>query len=65
MGIDPLLFLNSCKGVIFYFNDLKKFKKIYKGKIKYVPCLNDRKGESGLVRNEYFWQDLIVARLIF
>jgi hypothetical protein len=30
-----------------------------------MPCLHDRHAEGGAVKNEYFWQDLVVARLIF
>nr|WP_321404161.1 DUF268 domain-containing protein [uncultured Desulfobacter sp.] len=30
-----------------------------------MPCLHDRYEEGGITRNEYFWQDLIVAQYIY
>jgi len=38
---------------------------MYKGKIEIMPCLSDRYGEGGATKSEYFWQDLLVARLIY
>lgn len=30
-----------------------------------MPCLTDRYEEGGATKNEYFWQDLLVARSIY
>lgn len=32
--------------------------------MKLTPCLHDRYEEGGATKSEYFWQDLLVARLI-
>lgn len=64
LGIDPLKFLSSFKGLFLYFRDARDFRAIYKGKITYKACLHDRFTESSEIRHEYFWQDLFVSRLI-
>ena len=33
--------------------------------LKFYPCLHDNNKENGKINNEYFWQDLLVARWIF
>ena len=33
--------------------------------MKIVPCLQDRYEKGGTIKNEYFWQDLLVARSIY
>jgi hypothetical protein len=30
-----------------------------------MPCLHDWYEEGGTTRSEYFWQDLLVARMVF
>ena len=30
-----------------------------------MPCLQDRYEEGGVTKNEYFWQDLLIAREIY
>ena len=64
-GIDPLILLKSLRGIPFYIVDLINFKKKYSGKLNFMPCLHDRNAEGGATNNEYFWQDLLVARLVF
>lgn len=63
-GFDPRLCFRSLRGLPAYVRDLIFFRKSYKGKIRLTPCLNDRFEEGGGTRNEYFWQDLLVARAI-
>lgn len=65
IGINPFLFYLSIKGIPFYIRDWFKFKKKFVGKMIIAPCLNDRFGEGGDVKSEYFWQDLLVAQLIY
>ena len=48
-----------------YISDLLIFRMNYKGKIKLMPCFSDWRYDCGFVENEYFWQDLYVAREIF
>ena len=63
-GLDPLRFYRSLKGLPFFLNDLRKFRKSYKGKLELKPCLHDRFMEGGVTKSEYFWQDLLVAKWI-
>jgi hypothetical protein len=44
-------------------SDFIRFRMIYCGKMKIVPCLHDW-NEEGATKNEYFWQDLLVERMI-
>lgn len=63
-GIEPRRFLRSLRGLPSYFADRHKFAKNYQGYLKWKPCLHDRYDEGGDTKNEYFWQDLLVARWI-
>jgi SAM-dependent methyltransferase len=45
--------------------DFFRFRSGYAGRFEFVPCLHDWYDEGGTTRNEYFWQDLLVARMIF
>lgn len=63
-GFNPLLLIRSLRGFPEFLADFWSFRKIYAGKLVLAPCLHDRYEESGATRNEYFWQDLIVARWI-
>jgi hypothetical protein len=65
LGFDPLKTYNSIKGFPAFLRDLFEFRKIYNGKLVFNPCLGDRFKESGSIKSEYFWQDLLVAQQIF
>lgn len=65
LGINFKLAINSVKGLLRYLVDLKKFCSTYHGTIELAPCLHDWHEEGGSVKSEYFWQDLLVARIIF
>lgn len=64
MGLDFLRLYRSCRGLAPYIFSYYKFKKNNSQKIVLTPCLNDRYEEGGATNNEYFWQDLLVARMI-
>lgn len=64
-GIDPRKFIRSFRGFPRFFRDLRRFRAAYSGSLKLLPCLHDWYEEAGATSDEYFWQDLIVARLIF
>jgi SAM-dependent methyltransferase len=64
-GIDPRKLFHSLKGLPRFIRNLYQFKLAYKGRIELVPCLHDWYEEGGSTKNEYFWQDLVVARMIF
>lgn len=48
-----------------FVRDLLKFSYSYRGRLELLPCLHDWTEEGGATKNEYFWQDLLVARNIF
>lgn len=70
-GLDPKKTINTIRGLVPYYRDLKTIKNQEKlsqyflpwGKL--YPCLDDRFSESGAVKGHYFHQDLLVARKIF
>jgi len=45
--------------------NFSRFRSSYVGPLELLPCLHDWYEESGTTKNEYFWQDLLVARMIF
>ena len=64
--IDLLKLIRSIRSMPRYIRDLFRFRAAgYSGKLELVPCLHDWNEEGGETNNEYFWQDLIVARKIF
>lgn len=64
-GLDLRRLFRSLRGIPHFVVDWWKFRKDYSGKLTWVPCLHDRYEEGGTTKNEYFWQDLLVARWIF
>lgn len=63
-GINPLVFFRALREIPRYISDYRNFKRGNKGKLEFLPCLHDRYQEGGVIKNEYFWQDLLVARMI-
>lgn len=63
-GIDPIRIFHSLRGLPLYVRDLFQFRSRYKGRLELLPCLHDRYEEGGTTKSEYFWQDLLVARMI-
>lgn len=65
-GIDLLKLIRSIRSMPRYIRDLFRFRAAgYSGKLELVPCLHDWNEEGGETNNEYFWQDLVVAKMIF
>ena len=64
LGFDPIKLFNSIFSLPKLFRDYWAFRKNYSGEIEFLPCLGDWKEQGGAVDNEYFWQDLYVARAI-
>jgi hypothetical protein len=64
-GFDLLRLLQSLHRLPHYLATLRRFRSTYRGRLELVPCLHDWTAEAGSTRNEYFWQDLLVARMIF
>ena len=63
-GVDLLRFLHSLRGLPHFLRDWTKFRREHSGRLTLMPCLHDRYEEGGVTKNEYFWQDLLVARRI-
>lgn len=63
-GIDPRKMLRFILGLPKYTRDLFRFRSQYTGRLQLLPCLHDWYEEGGATRNEYFLQDLLVARMI-
>ena len=64
-GVDPKSMFRFFCGLPRYIRDLIRFRSGYFGRLEIMPCLHDRYGEGGMINNEYFWQDLLVAKMIF
>lgn len=64
-GIDPRMTVRSLQGLPRYLRDLFRYRSNYSGSLKLKPCLYDWYEEGGTTKSEYFWQDLLVARMIF
>lgn len=63
-GFDPRRMVRSCRGVPRYIAGWFRFRREYKGRLDLLPCLYDWYEEGGSTKDEYFWQDLHVARKI-
>ena len=64
-GLDPLKFIKAVFALPRFFKELIIFRLKFKGKLEISPILNEYNAESGNIRDEYFWQDLLVAQKIF
>lgn len=63
-GLDARRLGRSIKGIPRYVVGWFQFRRLYKGKMNFQPCLYDWYEEGGATKNEYFLQDLYVARKI-
>ncbi|MBI3793932.1 MAG: DUF268 domain-containing protein [Nitrospinae bacterium] len=64
-GFDYRRFVRSLKGVPRFVAGWLHFRSGYEGKMAFYPCLYDWREQAGATDDEYFWQDLHVARKIF
>lgn len=65
LGLDARRFVASVRGIPRFLRDWRRFRRGYDGALLLRPCLHDWREEGGITRDEYFWQDLLVARWIF
>ena len=65
LGLNFIVFTRSILNFPHYLLDFWAFRRSYVGKMTLMPCLHDRHEEAGSTKNEYFWQDLLVARAIY
>jgi hypothetical protein len=63
-GFDPRRMVRSFRGIPRYVAGWFRFRREYKGRLYLLPCLYDWHEEGGSTKDEYFWQDLHVARKI-
>lgn len=64
LGLDFRRMAHSIGGVPRYLADWRNFRNDYNGQLDLRPCLHDWYEEGGSTKDEYFWQDLHVARQI-
>ena len=64
LGIDIQKLFRSLRGLNAFAKDWRRFKSVYHGEMRLMPCLHDRYDESGIAKGEYFWQDLSVAQWV-
>lgn len=69
IGLNPILFIDSLRGLPFFLKDLFVLLiryKIPKGfKFTLSPIFSEKFSSNGNVKNQYFIQDLYIASLIF
>lgn len=63
-GVDPRRLLRAPVGLWRYLRDLHTFRRRNTMSLQLQPCLHDWWEQAGAIGNEYFWQDLFVARMI-
>lgn len=63
-GFDPRRMVRSLRGIPRYVAGWLRFRREYEGRLDFLPCLYDWYEEGGSTKDEYFWQDLYVAREI-
>ena len=64
LGINPIKLFQSLRGFPRFVKDFLRFRAEYSGRMELVPCLTDWYEEAGATKDEYFWQDLVVAQMI-
>ena len=65
LGIDPLALWRALRNTPKFVTEWMRFRRAYRGKLRLKPCLHDYDDEGGVTRNEYFWQDILIAQKIF
>lgn len=63
-GFDPRRMIRSLAEIPRFVAGWFRFRRQYRGQINLLPCLYDWFEEGGFTKDEYFWQDLHVARKI-
>lgn len=65
VGLDVKRFFYFFLGIPKFICNFIFFSRNYSGVLKLQPCLTDWYDEAGYTNSEYFWQDLLVAQLIY
>lgn len=64
LGLDIRKLARAPFGLVRYVRDLAFFVGKSPHKLRLQPCLHDWWQQAGAVGTEYFWQDLLVARMV-
>lgn len=68
VGINLLRILKFPAGLVRYLKDYQTFRRKIAGQVPenvfLWPCMHDWYDQAGATKNEYFWQDLFVAKMI-
>ncbi len=64
-GLEPLRFFRTFRALPVFLRESRQFRRGYAGKMTLMPFLQERYEEGGTTKDEYFLQDLLVARWIF
>jgi hypothetical protein len=64
LGLDIRKLARAPLGLVRYLRDLASFVGKSPYKLRLQPCLHDWWQQAGAVGTEYFWQDLLVARMV-
>ena len=64
-GLDPIRFLKGVARTPGFIRDYFSFRKQYSGTMTIRPCLHDASEQGGSAHGEYFWQDILVAKMIY
>lgn len=62
--MDPIKLYRTLSGLPRFVKGWLDFRRSYSGQMKFFPCLQDLHDKAGATENEYFWQDLYVARKV-
>jgi hypothetical protein len=65
VGVDPRKMFRFLRSSPRFLRDYYHFRSGYSGSIQLDPCLHEWYERPGAALNEYFWQDLLVAGMIF
>jgi SAM-dependent methyltransferase len=65
VGIDPRKMFRFLRSSPRFLRDYYRFRSGYSGSIALDPCFHEWYERPGAALNEYFWQDLLVAGMIF
>lgn len=63
-GFDIRRMFRAFSGIPRYVRNWFQFRKMYNGRLNFLPCVHDWYEEGGSTTSEYFLQDLHVARQI-
>lgn len=65
LGVDLIRLGRFAFALPWYLSDWLKFRRTYDGELGFLPCLHDKREQSGAAATEYFAQDLYVAQQVF